>query len=58
MVAEHDLLLDCVVELRGAALVTIKHSQGIIWFFAEIFSLEEIIAPGLLAEIDDVFHIG
>ena len=57
MVAEHDLLLDRVVELGGAATATIEHPQGIIRFVADVFFLEEIVAPGLLAQIDDEFQI-
>jgi hypothetical protein len=52
MITKHGLFLDREIKLRGGAVLTINHTQGIKRFLSDFFLLEKMVAPGLLTEIN------
>jgi hypothetical protein len=58
VVTKHDLLLDREVELGGVAVVTEQHTKWVKRLFADIFFFQEVVAPRLLAKVNDGFEMG
>jgi hypothetical protein len=57
VIPEHDFLLDREVKLGGMAVPAPKHTQGVEWFGSHLIFGQEIVAPRLLAKVNDWFKV-
>lgn len=58
VIAKHDFLLDSEIKLRGGAIVAIDQPEGIGGFITHFFRLQEMVAPGLVAQVQNFFQSG
>ena len=57
VIAEHDFLFDREIQLGGVAVVAVQDPERIKGLSAHFVRFQEVVAPRLLAKIDDQFEL-